>query len=75
MFRGHALNDVLIKLSETLVVDKTPSIFALIEKKLCFCASRLKKGFEQQLLNFKNLFKKKNLVKRMPEDHNIPIFT
>ena len=49
MFRGHALNDVLIKLSETLVVDKTPSIFALIEKKLCFCASRLKKGFEQQL--------------------------
>ena len=36
MFRGRALSDILFKLSETLVVDKTPPMFALTEIKLCF---------------------------------------
>ena len=49
MFRGRALSDIFIKLSERLVVDKAPSIFELFTSYL-FCASRLlKSGFQKQL--------------------------
>ncbi len=54
MFGGRALDAGFIQFSETLVVDKTPSIFALFVIKLCFyflffCASLLKNGFQSLL--------------------------
>ena len=54
MFGGHALDAGFIKLSETLVVDATPSTLVLFALKLCFwfvffCACRLKYSFQSQL--------------------------
>ena len=49
---GGALDAAFIKLSETLVVDKTPSILALLAITFLirfFCATHLKNVFQKQL--------------------------